>query len=193
MHIGLYHATTWSGVVYPARYDRWDIMFPGCSSVRSSVRPFIRPSHRYHFVCSAKKNLWLYSTHYDACMEMPTWCRCAPPILLWPWPPFNLFPRSCLTWIFIINLHWGVPLCVQLPAKALTFQQMIIMHVWQCRHDVDVCLLFCFNLDLHLSVLCSCPPTCSTSNCKSSRGYRIHVCVCGSRKPMALTPNRVTY
>ena len=61
-------------------------------------------------------------------------------------------PSVChtLTWIFLINLHLGVPLCVQRPAKAMTFQQ-IIMHVWQCPHDVDVHLLFCFNLDLHIT------------------------------------------
>ena len=27
---------------------------------------------------------------------MPTWCRCSPPILFWHWPPFNLFPSSCI-------------------------------------------------------------------------------------------------
>ena len=41
-----------------------------------------------------------------------------------------------------------VPLCVHLPAKAMTFQQ-IIMHVLQC--DVDVHLLLCFDLDIHLT------------------------------------------
>ena len=30
----------------------------------------------------------------------------------------------------------------------------IIMHVLQCPHDVDVHLVSCFNLDLHLT--CSC-------------------------------------
>ena len=68
----------------------------------------------------------------------------------WPWPLFNLFPRSYLTWILFNNLHRGVPLCVHHPAKAMTFQQ-IIMHVFQCPHDVDVHLLFCFDLDIHLT------------------------------------------
>ena len=66
-------------------------------------------------------------------------------ILFWPWPPFNPFQRSCLTWIFIINLLWWVSLYAQFPTKAMTFQQ-IIMHVLQCPHDVDVHLLLCFNL-----------------------------------------------
>ena len=35
----------------------------------------------------------------------------------------------------------GVPLCVQRPAKAMPFQQ-IIMHALQCQHDLDVHLLF---------------------------------------------------
>ena len=48
------------------------------------------------------------------------------------------------TWIFVINLHpWGVPLCVQRPAKAMTFHPGI-MHVLQYQHDVDVHFLFCF-------------------------------------------------
>ena len=34
--------------------------------------------------------------------------------------------------------------------QKLTFQQ-IIMYVWQCPHDVDVHLIFCFDLYLHLT------------------------------------------
>ena len=90
------------------------------------------------------------STNYHACIAMPTWRRCAPPILFWPWPPYYLLPRSCLTWIFFVDPHWWVPLCVQHPAKAMTFKQ-IIMHALQCKHDVDVHLLFCFDIDLHLT------------------------------------------
>ena len=44
----------------------------------------------------------------------------------------------------------GVPLCVQRPAKAMPFQQ-IIMHALQCQHDLDVHLLFCIDLDLHIT------------------------------------------
>ena len=64
-----------------ARYDRWDIMFPGCPSVRHAL---------------------------------------------------------------------GVPLCVQCPAKAMPFQPFI-MHALQCQHDLDVHLLFCVDLDLHIN------------------------------------------
>ena len=91
-----------------------------------------------------------FSTNYHACIAMPTWCRCAPPILFWPWPPYNLLPRSCLTWIFFVDPHWWVPLCLQRPAKAMPFQQ-ISMHALQCQHDLDVHLLFCFDLDLHIT------------------------------------------
>ena len=69
----------------PARYDRRDIMFPGCPSVRPSVRPAL-----------------------------------------------------------------GVPLYVQRPAKAMPFQP-IIMHAVQCQNDLDVHLLFCVDLDLHIT------------------------------------------
>ena len=44
----------------------------------------------------------------------------------------------------------GVPLCVQRPAKDMPFQQ-IIMHSLQCKHDLDVHLLFCVDLDLHVT------------------------------------------
>ena len=32
-----------------------------------------------------------FSTNYHACIVMLTWYRCAPPVLFWHWPPFNLF------------------------------------------------------------------------------------------------------
>ena len=89
---------------------------------------------------------YAFSTYYHACIAMPTWPRCAPPILCWPWPPYNLLPRSCLTWIFFVNPHWWVPLCVQRPSKAMHFQQLII-HALQCQHDLDVHLLFCVDLE----------------------------------------------
>ena len=47
--------------------------------------------------------------------------------------------------------HLRVPLSVQRPAKTIPFQQ-IIMHALQCQHDVDVCLLFGFDLNLHVIV-----------------------------------------
>ena len=43
-----------------------------------------------------------------------------------------------------------VPLCVQHSAKAMNFH-LIIMHVWQWPHYVDVHLVFCFDRDLHLT------------------------------------------
>ena len=101
-----------------------------------SVRPSVRPSHfTGTTLFAALGKIYDFSTNYHACMAMPTWCRCAPRILFWLWPPLNLD--------FVIDLHWGVPLCVQYPAKAMTFQQ-IIMHVWQYPHDVDVHLIFCY-------------------------------------------------
>ena len=45
---------------------------------------------------------------------------------------------------------YGVPLCLQRPAKTMPFQQ-IIMHALQCQHDLDVHLLFCVDLDLHIT------------------------------------------
>ena len=97
---------------------------------------------------AAPSKSYTFSTNYHACIALPTWHRCAPTILFWPWPPHNLLPRSCLTWIFSVDFYWWVQLCLQRPAKAMPFQQ-IIMHALQCQHDLDVHLLFCFDLDLH--------------------------------------------
>ena len=133
---------------------------------------------------------YAFSTNYHACIAIPTWPRCAPPILFWPWPPYNLPEvvfnldflcqfllmgttlraapsqihafstnyHACIampTWPRCANMTfvdpgWWVPLYVQHPARAMPFQQ-IIMHALQCQHDVDVHLLFCFDLDLHIT------------------------------------------
>ena len=104
-----------------------------------------------------------FSTNYHACIAMPTWKRCAPPILLWHWPPFNLFPSSCITWIFFVDSHWWVPLRVQYPTIYMPFRQ-IIMYILQCPHDIHVLVhLFCF--DRHKFLLRSRAATCPTSNC----------------------------
>ena len=70
-------------------------------SVRLSVLLSVRPSHfRGITLRTAPSKNYAFSTNYHACIAMPTWPRCAPSILCWPWPPYNLLPRSCLTWIF---------------------------------------------------------------------------------------------
>ena len=86
-------------------------------------------------LCAAHSKSYGFSTNYHACMAKPTWCRCAPPILFCPWPPFNLFPRSCLTWIFVINLSWGIPLCVHRSVNtdfSTNYQACMAMPSW-CR------------------------------------------------------------
>ena len=45
-------------------------------------------------LCAAPSKSYAFSTNYHACIAMPTWPRCAPPILCWPWPPYNLLSRS---------------------------------------------------------------------------------------------------
>ena len=113
---------------------------------------FRRSSLRGTTLLAAPSKSYALSTNYHACIALPTSRRCALPILFWPWPPYDLLPRSFLTWIFFVDPHWWVPLCVQCPAKAMHFKQ-IIMHALQCQHDVDVHLLFCFDIDLRL--ICS--------------------------------------
>ena len=83
---------------------------------------------------AAPSKSYAFSTNYHACIGMPTWPRCAPPILCWPWPPYNLLARSCLTWIFFVDPHWWVPLCVQRPAKSYAcstnYHACIAMSTW---------------------------------------------------------------
>ena len=56
-------------------------------------------------------------------------------------------PSVCLSFC---PSHFGVPLCVQCPAKTMHFQQ-ITMHALHCQHDVDVHLIFRFDLELHIT------------------------------------------
>ena len=59
------------------------------------------------------KNITFKQMIMHICTAMPIWCSCAPPILLWHWPSFNLFPMSCLAWTFLIDHHWHPLKCVQ--------------------------------------------------------------------------------
>ena len=199
--------------VFLAQYDRRDIMFPGCPSVRPSVRPPVTLSHRtqqklcfyaLHYQHDSDVHLlfcfdldlhitslgrvyltWIFffdphwwvpltsaapskshafSVNCHAGIAMPTWRRCAPPILFWPWPPYNLLLRSCLTLIFFVDSHWWVPFCLQCPSNSIPFWQ-IIMYILQCPHDIHV-HLFCFDLHtFNVFLLRSHAATCPTSNC----------------------------
>ena len=86
---------------------------------------------------AAPSKSYAFSTNFHTFIAMPTWHRCAPPILFWPWSPYNLLTRSCLSWYFFFDPHWCIPLCVKRPAKVMPFQQMIINEL-QCQHDIDV-------------------------------------------------------
>ena len=105
-------------------------------------------------LCAALSKRYDFSTNYHACMAMPTWCRCGPPILFWPWPLFNLFPRSYLILIFLIDLNWGGPLCVQCMASksyifSTNYHVCMAMPTWcWCAPPI------CFDLDLHLTCFC---------------------------------------
>ena len=136
--------------VHPASQKHFYVP-PSVTGGTLCFHPSVRLSRfRGTTLCAAPSKSYAFSTNYHACIAMPTWPRCAPPILFWPWPPYNLFQRLCITWIYIIDPHWWVPLFVQRPTKAMPFQQMI-MHALQCQHDLDVHLLFCFDLDLHIT------------------------------------------
>ena len=94
----------------------------------------IRPSHLKNNI------LWAAQLSYKN-MAIHRWCRCAPPILF--------LTLTSKTWFFSINLHWGVTLCAAL-SKSYDFQH-IIMHVCQCPQDVEVYLVFCFDVNLYLT------------------------------------------
>ena len=62
----------------------------------------------------------------------------------------NVKLRACPSVCPSVRHTLRVPICVQHPAKAMTFQQFI-MHALQCSYDVDMHLLFCFDICLHLT------------------------------------------
>ena len=81
----------------------------------------------YHFACSAQqKPCTCLLNNYHACIAIPAWCRCSPRILFLHRPPFNQFPTSCITWIFFVDSHWWVPLCVQRPTIYVPFWHIIM-------------------------------------------------------------------
>ena len=108
-------------------------------SFHPSVRPSVCPSFRQSCfrgttLHAAPSKNYTFSTNYHACIAMQTWPRCAPPILCWPWPPYNLLPRSCLTWIFFVDPRWWAPLCMQRPAKALVKRSHLYFFAFVAIH-----------------------------------------------------------
>ena len=93
-----------------------------------------------------------FSTNYHACIAMPTCCRCALPILSWHWPPFNLFPSSCITWIFFVDSHWWVPLCVQCPTNSMPFSTNY-QDYFAMPHDIYMYTYFVLT---SINLICSC-------------------------------------
>ena len=98
-------------------------------------------------LCAAPSKSYDFSTNDHAFIAMHTWCGWAPPI----------FCRNLHLWPFVYQLFSSSSRSDgQHSAKAMTVQQ-IIMHVLQFPHDVDVHLLFCVDISLHL--------TCSQGQC----------------------------
>ena len=145
---------------------------------------------------AAPSKSYAFSTNFHAWIALPASRRCALPILFWPWPPYNLLLRSCLTWIFFVDSHWWVPLCVQDQTIYMPFQQ-IIMYILQCPHDIHV-RLFCF--DLHKFLLRSRTATCPTLNCgrgtslfRQELVYIWHLFVKGCSKLITVTVTCISY
>ena len=148
-----YHACiampTWRRCAPPITFWPW----PPYNLLPRSCLTFLRRSSLMGTTLRATSSKsYVFSTNYHACIVLQTCRRCAPPINFWPWPPHNLLPRSCLTWIFFVDSHWWVQLYVQRPAKAIPFQH-ISMQSLQRQHDTatDGRLLFYFDLDLHIT------------------------------------------
>ena len=90
---------TWCRCVPPVLLWRWhahNLLPRSCLTMGTTLR-------------AAPSKSCAILTTYHVCTAMPTWCRCAPSISFWPWPPFTVFPMSCLTSIFFVDPHWWVP------------------------------------------------------------------------------------
>ena len=72
---------------------------------------------------AARSKSYAFSTNYYACIAIPTWHRCATPILFWTWPHYNLLPRSCLT-ILTDGYHFA---CI---AFSTNYHACIVMPTW---------------------------------------------------------------
>ena len=94
---------------------------------------------------AASSNGYAFSTNYHACIAMPTWCRCALPILFWPWPPFNLFPSSFITWIFFSDPQWVYHFaCSAFSANYHVYVAMLTCYIYMY-------FLFCFDFNINLT------------------------------------------
>ena len=159
-------------IFYGRSSDRWIDVVPSSSMCTTSgfLGSFLfwgwsfaeSGTHQRRLIMKihVKHDIWnklRCSTNYHACIAMSTWCRCAPPILFWPWHPFYLFSRSCLTWISSINLHWGTR-----EAILANYHVCIAIHI-RCRCALPI-LFWPWPL-FNLFLIRSCALTCSTSNC----------------------------
>ena len=66
---------------------------------------FLRRSLMGTTLRAACSTNYAFSTNYNACIAMPTLCRCAPPMYCWPWPPYSLcililsyLPWNAMNW-----------------------------------------------------------------------------------------------
>ena len=82
--------------------------------------------------------------NYYACIAMPTWRRCGPPILFLPWPPYNLLPRSWFSMSILTDGYHFACSAQQSHALSTNYHTCIAMPTW-CRCDI------CFYLDLHIT------------------------------------------
>ena len=67
--------------------DLYLTCFPGSCLTRI----FLIDLHWGVPLCVHHRKHYAFSTNYHVCIAIPTWYRCALPILFWPWSPLNLF------------------------------------------------------------------------------------------------------
>ena len=79
---------------------------------------------------AAPSKSYVFSTNYHAWIALPTWRRCAPPILCWPWPPYNIQPApDFLMWFSLMGTTLRAA-----PSKSYAFSTnyhaCIVMPTW---------------------------------------------------------------
>ena len=93
--------------------------FQGHVSHRFSLSIF---TDWYRFVCGALQKLWCFNKL--SCMYCNAHMMQMCTSYFWPWPPFNLFPRSRFTWIYQSSL-----MCITL-CSAASKSYIFSTNVW---------------------------------------------------------------
>ena len=164
---------------YVPPYNRWDIIFPSCPSVRLSVTLY-----GYHFACSIQQIPGLFDKL--SCIHCNAHIMCTCPTLPAASNKYQAFSTNYHVYTAMPTLCAPVLLCLQHPTNTRPFQQ-IIMYTLQCPHYVHLSYFACsiqqipglFNklscIHCNAHIMCTCPTLPAASNKYQAFSTNYHV------------------